>query len=110
MASILWFRRDLRLGDNPALAHAVERGPVLPVFIYDDRLWQPAGQNRRAFLNRSLEWLNQATGDALVLRFGEPSKVLVDLCRQVGATEVVAAEDYGPVSYTHLTLPTTPYV
>ena len=35
--TLLWLRRDLRLGDHPALTAAVERGgPVIPVFIHDD--------------------------------------------------------------------------
>ena len=49
--TILWFRRDLRLDDNPALAAAVERGgPVVPVFILDDEDagdWRPGGASRR---------------------------------------------------------------
>ena len=33
---ILWFRRDLRLGDHPMLAAAVATGrPLMPVFILD---------------------------------------------------------------------------
>jgi deoxyribodipyrimidine photo-lyase len=35
-ATIVWFRQDLRVQDNPALAAAVARGaPVVPVFILD---------------------------------------------------------------------------
>ena len=33
MSTIVWFREDLRLADNPALSAAAERGPILPVFI-----------------------------------------------------------------------------
>jgi len=34
--SIIWFRRDLRIGDNPALNAAIEAGEeVVPVFILD---------------------------------------------------------------------------
>jgi deoxyribodipyrimidine photolyase len=32
--SIVWLRQDLRLADNPALSAAVNRGAVVPVFIY----------------------------------------------------------------------------
>lgn len=35
--TILWFRQDLRLSDNPALIAAVEKGAVLPVYILDDK-------------------------------------------------------------------------
>ena len=35
--SILWFRVDLRLSDNPALQKALELGnPILPIYILDD--------------------------------------------------------------------------
>ena len=41
---ILWFRRDLRLQDNPALNHAAETGrPVVPVFILDDHAGRSIG-------------------------------------------------------------------
>ncbi|MCU1606714.1 MAG: Deoxyribodipyrimidine photo-lyase type, partial [Modestobacter sp.] len=51
--AVLWFRRDLRLGDHPALLAACDSagdGDVLPVFVFDDRLWGPAGAPRRRFL------------------------------------------------------------
>jgi len=53
--SIMWFRRDLRLADNHALAAALVDagdggGGVIPLFVVDDRLWKPAGVNRRWFL------------------------------------------------------------
>ena len=40
--ALLWFRRDLRLGDHPALLAALDAagpdGTVVPVFVFDDRL------------------------------------------------------------------------
>ena len=52
--TILWFRRDLRLSDHPPLIEAVHAagadGEVVPIFCVDDALWQPSGDNRRAFL------------------------------------------------------------
>ena len=35
-ASLMWFRQDLRLRDNPALTAAANSGPILPVYILDD--------------------------------------------------------------------------
>ena len=54
--TILWFRRDLRLTDHPALVAAAERGPVIPLFIHDDSVaglgaapkWR-LGEGLRAF-------------------------------------------------------------
>ena len=52
--SILWFRRDLRFSDHPALAKAASRGPVLALFVIDPVLMDRAGPPRRAFLIRTL--------------------------------------------------------
>src|SRR4051794_24435924 len=41
-SSVMWFRRDLRLGDNPALLEACADGSVLPLFLLDPALWGPA--------------------------------------------------------------------
>jgi len=46
MTSVLWFRRDLRLRDHPALAAAAASGPVLPLFVLDPVLTRSAGANR----------------------------------------------------------------
>ena len=55
---VMWFRRDLRLGDNPALLDAVADGPVLPLFVLDPALWGPAGPSRRGYLGASLRALD----------------------------------------------------
>ncbi|HET9689746.1 MAG TPA: deoxyribodipyrimidine photo-lyase [Acidimicrobiales bacterium] len=94
--AIWWVRRDFRIGDNPALVAAAAAGDVLPVFVLDDRLWQPAGDPRRAWLVGCLHWLRERTGGALVVRAGDPAEELVAVARRVGAATVVAAADYGP--------------
>jgi len=53
----MWFRRDLRLADNPALLSAVSDATdarVVPLFVLDPALWRPAGPARRAYLAASL--------------------------------------------------------
>ncbi|NCW94814.1 MAG: deoxyribodipyrimidine photo-lyase, partial [Actinobacteria bacterium] len=48
--SIFWFRRDLRLSDNPALLACLdEADEVVPLFILDDDISERAGDHRRAF-------------------------------------------------------------
>ena len=59
MATVLWFRRDLRRHDNPALltaarTAAVPAGEVVPLFVVDPVLWDPAGPVRRAALASAL--------------------------------------------------------
>ena len=97
--AVVWFRRDLRLADNPALlaAHADGEGRVVPVFVLDDRLLGPAGANRVAFLFRALRALDASMGGGrLVVRRGDPAVVLPELVREVGAERVHAAADFGP--------------
>ncbi|TIC79028.1 deoxyribodipyrimidine photo-lyase [Nocardioides sp. GY 10127] len=95
----MWFRRDLRLADNPALLAAAEDGPVLPLFVLDDRLWGPAGPSRRAYLAASLRSLDASlrqrhTGLAVV--HGDPAEQVVAAARAAGASTVHVAADYGP--------------
>src|SRR6185503_16071793 len=97
--TVMWFRRDLRIGDNPALLEAVdeagEQGSVVPLFVFDQRLWGPSGATRRAYLLASLEALRERIG-ALVVRRGDPVDVLSTVVRQSGASSVHIAEDFGP--------------
>ncbi len=95
----MWFRRDLRLGDNPALLEASADGPVLPLFVLDPALWGPAGPSRRAYLGASLRSLDaqlrQRRTRLSVVR-GDPVRRVVLAARAVGAERVHVAADYGP--------------
>jgi deoxyribodipyrimidine photo-lyase len=97
--TVLWFRRDLRLQDHPALAaarlEAGRSGSVVPVFVVDPAVLGAVGPNRRRFLAGCLRELRRDTGGALVLRAGDPGRVVPALAREVGA-RVVVSGDYGP--------------
>src|SRR3954452_25617982 len=97
--SVMWFRRDLRLGDNPARLEAVADGPVLPLFVLDPALWGPAGPSRRAYLGASLRSLDASLGELggrlSVLR-GDPVRRVVQAAREAGARRVHVAADFGP--------------
>ena len=97
-SAILWFRRDLRLDDLPALGAAatVDSSGVVPLFVADPSLLDPAGPNRRRFLAESLRALDQELGDTLVLRQGDPRQVVPAVAAEVGASTVVATADFGP--------------
>ncbi|GAB7190083.1 deoxyribodipyrimidine photo-lyase [Kineococcus sp. NUM-3379] len=92
---MLWFRRDLRLGDLPALHEAAERGPVLPLFVLDPALWGPSGDARRAYLLTSLRALDADLGGTLAVVAGDPVEVVPRLAAQVGAASVHASADTG---------------
>ncbi len=96
--AIVWFRRDLRLSDHPALAAAARAGDgrVLALFVVDDHLLAPAGPTRAAYLAATVRELDRAMGGRLVLRVGDPATVVPALAREVGAASVWASEDFGP--------------
>ncbi|HET7489260.1 MAG TPA: deoxyribodipyrimidine photo-lyase [Acidimicrobiales bacterium] len=94
--SVLWFRRDLRLADNPALLRAAAGGPVVALFVLDDALRRAAGPNRLAFLYRGLRSLDAGTGGRLVVRAGDPAAVVPAVAAEAGAGEVACAADFGP--------------
>jgi deoxyribodipyrimidine photo-lyase len=92
--TLLWFRQDLRLQDNPALHAAVARGaPIVPLYILDDAGewgWAP-GAAARWWLHHSLAALDatlRARGSRLVLARGDSEAVLRELARETGAGAV----------------------
>jgi deoxyribodipyrimidine photo-lyase len=95
--AVLWFRRDLRTGDHPALLAAAERAAdVLGVFVLDEDLLRPSGAIRRAFMYDCLRDLaDQLSGRLLVVR-GRPLDVLPEVAASVGAGSVHVSADCGP--------------
>jgi len=95
-AAVMWFRRDLRLADNPALAAALAEGTVTPLFVLDPGLLRGAGGPRLAFMFRCLRALDESLGGTLVVRAGDPVSVVPAVAREVGASAVFAAGDFAP--------------
>jgi deoxyribodipyrimidine photo-lyase len=99
----MWFRRDLRLRDNPALLAAVAEaradgdGRVVPLFVVDPTLWDPAGEVRRAYLVNALDALGAKVERSLLIQHGDPRQVLPAVVRAAQATAVHCAADFGPV-------------
>jgi deoxyribodipyrimidine photo-lyase len=98
-ASVMWFRRDLRLGDNPALLEAGADGDVLPLFVLDPSLWGPAGPSRRSYLGASLRSLDRQLGGRLSVVRGDPVRRVVLAAQEVGAARVHVAADFGPYGH-----------
>jgi deoxyribodipyrimidine photo-lyase len=100
--AILWFRRDLRLHDQPALRHALDAfDRVVPLFVVDPAIltgrWP--SPNRWWFLARSLEALDQELrerGSRLHVVRGDPAAVVPAVAASAGARAVVASRDYTP--------------
>ncbi|MBA4013923.1 MAG: deoxyribodipyrimidine photolyase [Phenylobacterium sp.] len=102
MTTLLWFRNDLRLAENPALAAALARGgSVVPVFILDDEdagRWRAGGASRW-WLHHSLSALAaelERRGSRLILRRGAAEHEIQRLAAEVGAEAVVWNRRYEP--------------
>lgn len=101
MATILWFKRDLRITDHPALAAAAAAGqPVLPLYIVEPELWQqPEASGRQwAFLCEALRDLEEALaglGLSLTIRVGAATEVLEELRRTYQVTQLISHEETG---------------
>ena len=103
MRVIHWFRSDLRLADNTALAAACRRAEALaPVFVLDDALLEQRHREahpRLRFLRACLEDLATAlaaAGSRLIVLRGAPHRCLPALARACKASLVTWNRDYGP--------------
>lgn len=100
--TLVWFRRDLRLADNPALHAALERGgPVIPLYIWaseEEEAWA-SGAVSRWWLQQSLVALDaclRTKGSRLVIRQGKSLAVLHALIQESQAEAVVWNRCYEP--------------
>lgn len=100
---LVWFRQDLRLEDNPALAAALQTGkPVIPLYVHapdEEGAWAPGGASRW-WLHHALESLDSALqehGLRLVLRNGPSLDALLDVCRAHQVSEVFWNRRYEPL-------------
>ncbi len=104
--SIVWFRDDLRVRDNPALTAAVRRGdPIVCLFVLDDESAgiRPIGAASRWFLHGSLAALAaelDELGLRLTLRRGPAERVVGAVVEEVGATAVFWNRRYGEAERT----------
>ena len=100
--TVMWFRRDLRLHDHPALVAAIEGADaVAPLFVIDDALiggrWP--SPNRISFMLDSLRALDddfRSRGSALHVRRGRPADVVPAFARECAAEHVYVSRDYSP--------------
>jgi deoxyribodipyrimidine photo-lyase len=100
MNVLIWFKRDLRLSDHPALTLAAGLGAVLPVYIVEPELWSAPDASARqwGFVAESLEGLRVELGGMgvpLILRMGEAVEVLDRLCRQHRIARIVSHVETG---------------
>ncbi len=96
--TIMWFRQDLRLRDNPALCAAAAGGAVLPVYVLDDGNageWKMGGASRW-WLHDSLAKLNESLNGGLWVLRGDAERALAGLCASLPVRKVVWNRCYEP--------------
>ncbi|OBH48478.1 cryptochrome/photolyase family protein [Mycobacterium mantenii] len=96
MPALLWFRRDLRLRDNPALIAAAENDEVLACFVLDPRLEKSSGQRRLQYLGDSLRRLRDDLDGRLLVTRGQPHTQLPLIAKEIAASSVHISEDFAP--------------
>ncbi len=99
--AIVWFRQDLRLHDNEALATALRMAEeVIPIYIFDERVFlgqtrfgfPKAGKFRTQFILESVADLReniQKLGGQLLVRIGRPESILAEMAQQLKVSWVI---------------------
>ncbi|GAV64340.1 DNA_photolyase domain-containing protein/FAD_binding_7 domain-containing protein [Cephalotus follicularis] len=102
--TIVWFRRDLRIEDNPALAAASRDGSVFPVYIWcpkEEGQFYP-GRVSRWWLKHSLAHLGHSLkslgADLVLIKTQSTLAALLDCINAIRATKVVFNHLYDPIS------------
>ena len=97
--TLVWFRRDLRIADHEPLYRAARRGVVIPVFVFDRALLlhPETGAGRVRFMLDCLAALDRdlrSRGGRLILRAGDPVKVLPHLVKEAQADGIYSTIDF----------------
>ncbi|KGI67762.1 DNA photolyase family protein [Mycolicibacterium rufum] len=100
MTAVMWFRRDLRLADLPALLAAAgddgADGEVLGCYVLDPRLEASAGPRRLRYLYDALRDLQEQLDGRLLITRGDPASRIPALAKAVDAHAVHVSGDFTP--------------
>ncbi len=98
MKTIMWFRQDLRLNDNPALIEAANSGRVMPIYILDDinSLSHKMGAASRVWLHYSLIELNKTLNGNLTFFKGAADKLIPEIIEETQTEKIVWNRCYEP--------------
>jgi deoxyribodipyrimidine photo-lyase len=93
--NIIWFRRDLRIGDHPALLEAIKNSDeIVPLFILDKSQIAEAGAKLLAYMGQSLRALDESLGNKLHIIEGDQVEILKDLIARYNVKEVHISDEY----------------
>jgi deoxyribodipyrimidine photo-lyase len=91
----MWFRRDLRVNDHPALLAAIESAEtVIPLFILNDHQISQAGEKLLAYMGKSLRALDESLGNRLHVVEGDQVEILKELIEKHQVQEVHISTEY----------------
>ena len=99
---VCWFRRDLRLDDQAALAMALQSElQVLPLFIFDSDILEhlPEDDARVSFIYETLQKMDSALkekGSGLLVKYGKPAEIWKELIATYTIKKVYFNKDYEP--------------
>ena len=102
MPRIIWFRRDLRIHDHPALLEAIAGAKadgdnqVLALYVIGPRTWDSMNLLQRMYLQDSLNNLNESLGGNLIIKCGDARTIVPDLANIISATAVHISEAHTP--------------
>jgi deoxyribodipyrimidine photo-lyase len=94
--ALLWFRRDLRLRDHPALLAAADSDDVLACFVVDPRLERSSGQRRQQFMGDTLRQLRDDLDGRLLVTRGLAEEQIPRIAKKIEATSVHISQDFAP--------------
>ncbi|WP_334029739.1 cryptochrome/photolyase family protein [Alteromonas sp. P256] len=96
--SIMWFRQDLRVNDNPALNAACDMGKILPIYIYDDTTpdGRVPGSASQWWLHHSLTSLNDRLNGHLKIFKGDPKVLIPKIMEALKAKAIFWNRCYEP--------------
>ena len=95
---ILWFRKDLRLDDNPALMAAAKHKRIIPLFIFDKSLeeYNKIGDASHWWLEKSLSSLNKDLNQKLNILEGNSLEIIIKIIKEEGTKYVYWNRCYEP--------------
>ncbi|MDM7860864.1 deoxyribodipyrimidine photo-lyase [Alteromonas sp. ASW11-36] len=96
--TLVWFRQDLRIKDNPALSWAVEQGDIIPLYVFDEQSddVEPLGGASKWWLHHSLQSLQKTLKDKLIIRKGKAADEILALAAAAGVDTIVWNRRYEP--------------
>ncbi|KAF5457719.1 hypothetical protein F2P56_021801 [Juglans regia] len=95
-AAILWFKHDLRIDDHPGLVAASKSRVLLPLYVFDHRILSRFSDEMQQLVLIAVEDLRKSLkdlGSDLMIRFGSAENVILDLVKEVKATNIYAEEE-----------------